>query len=424
MTTTQVSSASPPGLLLIALGVVTLWRSRRLDERHVRRYPRRALVGIAGALVFGMPVLPVVMSYGYTHIGRAVVPEANLGAAHQEVTLDTSDGLQLEGWYVPSKNRAAVIAFPGRKGTQRQTRMLVRHGYGVLLFDRRGEGDSEGDPNAFGWDGENDLRAALAFLRGRPDVDPNRIGGIGRSVGGELMLQTAAHTDELKAVVSEGAGIRSVREVLEDDGIGKWLALPFFSATTAGVAVFGNKGPPENLSDLVAKISPRAVYLIHAKRGQGGEDLSGSTFYESAGEPKFVWETDSGHVGGAEAQPAEYERRVVGFFDRFLLDGAKQRQGRSETAAWRRHSWSRASSSHKARGLNSEGPPTRAALLQVRFERKAVWYSPVGHPPAPLLAGARGGLRQAAHTLLAPRRRSRDGGNGRPPSGPAPPASR
>ena len=32
--------------------------------------------------------------------------------------------------------------------------MLVRHGYGVLLFDRRGEGESNGDPNEFGWAAE------------------------------------------------------------------------------------------------------------------------------------------------------------------------------------------------------------------------------------------------------------------------------
>jgi hypothetical protein len=297
---------------------VTLWRSRRLDERRRRRYPRRTLIGIAALIVGAALVVPFLMSYGYTHIGRAVVPEPDLGATPQDVRFETSDGLQLEGWYVPSRNRAAVIAFPGRKGPQSQARVLVKHGYGVLLFDRRGEGDSDGDPNALGWDGEKDLRAALAFLRERPDVDPRRIGGLGRSVGGELMLQTAAHTDELRAVVSEGAGIRSVREASEQDGAEGRLALPTWSVITAGTAVFGNQGVPENLNDLVAKISPRAVYLIYAARGQGGEDLS-ATYYESAGRPKFLWETDSGHVGGIDEQPVEYERRMIGFFDRYLL---------------------------------------------------------------------------------------------------------
>ena len=87
--------------------------------------------------------------------------------------------------------------------------MLARHGYGVLLFDRRGEGDSEGEPNSWGWGGDTDIKAAIAYLQRRPDVDPDRIGGIGLSVGGEMMIETAAETDELAAVVSEGAGARS-----------------------------------------------------------------------------------------------------------------------------------------------------------------------------------------------------------------------
>jgi fermentation-respiration switch protein FrsA (DUF1100 family) len=311
--------AIPAGLLLLAVGFVTLWRSRRLDERPPRRYGRRALIGVAGVLVFVTVVYPVVYSYGLTHIGRAVVPEPMLGAGFEEISFTTDDGLELEGWYVPSKNRAAVIAFPGRKGPQQQARMLVRHGYGVLLFDRRGEGDSDGDPNALGWAGDRDLKAAVAFLQDRTDVDPDRIGGIGRSVGGELMLETAAETDALKAVVSEGAGIRSVREASELKGTATWLAVPVWAGITAGTAVFSNHAPPPNLEDVVDRISPRAVFLIYAKGGQGGEELS-QDFYESAGEPKEVWEVpEGGHVGGLDARPREYERRVVAFFDQALL---------------------------------------------------------------------------------------------------------
>ena len=66
--------------------------------------------------------------------------------------------------------------------------MLVRHGYGVLLLDARGYDGSEGDPNVFGWDAR---RTSMRLLPGcrQPDVRDGRIGGIGFSVGGEMMLK-------------------------------------------------------------------------------------------------------------------------------------------------------------------------------------------------------------------------------------------
>jgi uncharacterized protein len=311
--------AIPAGLTLIAVGTVVLWRSRRLDERRLRRYGRRALI-VAASLVATLAALyPIVYSYGLTHVARAVVPEPRLGADFENVSFTTDDGLELEGWYVPSRNGAAVIAFPGRKGTQRPARILIRHGYGVLLFDRRGEGDSEGDPNALGWNGDRDVKAAIAFLRRRPDVDADRIGGIGLSVGGELLLETAAETDDLKAVVSDGAGIRSVREASVTSLGQMWLAVPVWAGMTAGTAVFSNHGPPPNLDDVVDRIAPRPVFFIYASRGQGGEELT-RDFYESARQPKTIWRVPRAtHTGGIEARPQEYERRVIEFFDRSLL---------------------------------------------------------------------------------------------------------
>ena len=229
------------------------------------RYPRRALIGLAA---FVPAIIVVALGYGYvtTHVGRAVVPPDHLGVAHENVNFTTGDGLELEGWYVPSKNGAAVIAFPGRNGPQAKTRMLARHGYGVLLFDRRGEGESEGEPNAWGWGGEADIKAAIAYLQRRPDVDPDRIGGIGLSVGGEMMIEAAAETDELAAVVSEGAGARSTTEDMDQDdpALGKWtLGFAMSAAKTAGVAVSSNQAPPANLKDLAAKVE-QPMLLIAA----------------------------------------------------------------------------------------------------------------------------------------------------------------
>ena len=321
--------AMAAGVLLLGLGAVTLWRTRRLDDRLLWRYGRRLLLAVGAALVAFFVVFPVSYMYVVTHAARAVVPPARLGAAHEDVAFTTSDGLLLKGWYVPSQNRAAVIAFPGRKGTQRQARMLIRHGYGVLLFDRRGEGESEGDPNALGWTGERDVRAAIAFLQRRPDVDRERIGGIGLSVGGEMMLEAASESDGLRAVVSEGAGIRSIREALAMDASARmrFEAALVHAVATPATALFSNHTPPPGLDDLVRRIAPRPVFFIYATPGQGGEAQLNSVFYAAAREPKTIWNVPGAdHTGGITARPAEYERRVVGFFDRALLGAGEGRE--------------------------------------------------------------------------------------------------
>ncbi|HKH16857.1 MAG TPA: CocE/NonD family hydrolase [Solirubrobacteraceae bacterium] len=309
------------GVMLLGLGAVTLWRTRRTDGRLSWRYPRRALLGFAGVLVAAWVVLPIGLGYVTTHTGRAVVPPNHLGVAYEDVTFKTSDGLELEGWYVPSKNGAAVIAFPGRNGPQKQTRVLARHGYGVLLFDRRGEGKSEGDPNSWGWGGGKDVKAAIAYLKRRPDVDPGRIGGIGLSVGGEMMLETAAETDDLAAVVSEGAGARTMSEDLDQDmpRVEKVIGFPLTALKTASIAVFSNTPVPSNLKDLVGRIAPRPLLLIAAPDSGHGEDLNRG-YHRAAGDSATLWEIpESKHVGGLAARPEEYERRVVGFFNEALL---------------------------------------------------------------------------------------------------------
>ena len=260
------------GVVLTGLGMAVLWRSRRLDEPLPRRYGRRMLVAIAGVVAVYFVVLPVGLAIVVNHKARSPVERADLGAPYRPVTLRApSDGLTLAGWYAPSRNRAAVIVFPGRVGPVAHARMLTRHGYGVLMLDRRGEGESDGDYNARGWGGEPDLEAAIAYLARRPDVDAERIGGLGLSVGGELLLQTAARDRRLRAVVSEGAGHPVPERPDADPGRpqGAALALADDHETAAGV-VLANRRPPPGLVDAIPRIAPRPVLLISAGRGQPG----------------------------------------------------------------------------------------------------------------------------------------------------------
>jgi hypothetical protein len=316
----SVMLAGAAGAVLIVLGLRLLWTSRRRDERPLRRYARRAAVAVAAASAALLVLFPSAFAIVATHRARATVAAADLGRPYRDVAFTTADGLRLVGWYVPSRNGAAVIVTPGRTGPLRQARMLVRHGYGVLLFDRRGEGASEGDFNAFGWGGAADIDAAAGYLARAAGIARERIGGLGLSVGGELLLEAAARDRLLSAVVSEGAGIRSLAEHWDDPGTG-WPQKPVspLVAQTLALSVLAGRSPPPSLTDLVGAIAPRPVLLVRGLAGQDQERLN-RVYYAAAREPKQLWEVrGAGHTAAIAADPAAYERRVVGFFDRALL---------------------------------------------------------------------------------------------------------
>jgi hypothetical protein len=309
---------APSGLALLGLAGALLWRSRKPGGH---RLLRRAGIAVLVALGAYWLVAPVVIGILTTQRPRSDVPTADIGRAASDVVVRTGDGLNLSAWYVPSRNGAAVVTYPSRAGALAIARLLVRHGYGVLVLDARGYGRSEGDPNLFGWAGTKDVDAAVAWLRSRPDVTDGRIGGFGLSVGGEVMLEAAASNSGLRAVVSDGAGVRSVREHLLRGWRG-WFSLPQAAVQTAAVAVLSGSIPPPSLADVVGNISPRPVLLIHAGRGTGGEELT-PVYYDEANAPKSVWRIEeAGHLGGLAARPREYERRVTEFFDRALLGEA------------------------------------------------------------------------------------------------------
>ena len=199
--------------------------------------------------------------------------------------------------------------------------MLARHGYGVLLYDRRGEGRSEGDPDAWGWDFDKDIRAGVDFLKHRADVDPERIGGLGLSVGGEMMLETAADTRDLAAVVVRRAPARARwarRSTTSPASTRSPPRCPTACATSPN-SVLQNRPPPENL--LEPDPEDRAAAGLPHPRRRGRRRPP---------QPRLLprGRRAEADLGGARAatprastqQPEEYERRVTAFFDSALLE--------------------------------------------------------------------------------------------------------
>jgi uncharacterized protein len=309
------------GIVLIGLGLSIPWLHRGEGARTAqRRWVNRGIAVAAGVLVLYAGLYPTAAAIVPTHKYREPIPATPSG--YETVQFDSSDGLRLSGWYTPSRNGAAVLLVHGgggdRTGPLDHAQLLRRHGYGVLLYDSRGRGESEGTPNAWGWSWEKDVEGALAFLGAREDVEDGRIGGLGLSTGADVLIHAAPEQRDLRAVVSDGATAASFADQTATFGFDE--AAPYFwTLLTAGRVLSGySPGPP--LEDSVPRISPTPLLLIAA--GGFRTEIDFNRHYAGvANEPFTHWELpDVGHTAAVRERPREYERRVVGFFDEALLE--------------------------------------------------------------------------------------------------------
>jgi uncharacterized protein len=306
------------GLVLVGLAVAIPWRRR--GERALpagRRWGRRAGTVLAGLLGMFFVLGPIGAGIVSTHKWRTPIGPAP-GAAYADVTFRASDGLELAGWYRPSRNGAAVVVVHGgssdRKGSVAHARMLARHGYGVLVYDARGRGESEGMENNYGWDWPKDVAGAMDFLRGRDDVDPKRIGALGLSTGADVLIEVAAKRGDVAALVTDGAAAGSFEDWHHLRGTDIGTAPGWLMFKTMHVLSGDAPGPP--LEDLVTRIEAPTL-LISAGTA---EERDFNDLYERAATGRVDhWNLPGAdHTRAIRQEPAAYEKRVVGLFDRAL----------------------------------------------------------------------------------------------------------
>lgn len=311
--------AAVAGAVLLGLAVLIPWRHRGEGAASPRRrWANRVLVVPSGLLAVLFVLGPVALGIIETHKWREPVGDPP-SAAYQDVSFRASDGLDIAGWYRPSENGAAVVLVHGggsdRTGSAAHAKMLARHGYGVLLYDARGRGESDGTPNNYGWDWAKDVAGALAFLKRRDDVDPDRIGALGLSTGADVLIEVAATRQDLVAVVADGAAAGSFEDWRRLRGTELGLPPGWLMFTTMRVLSGDPPGPP--LEDLIARVSSPTL-LISAGED---EEYDFNVLYDKAARgPVEHWNLPHAHHTAAIREAARsYERRVTAFFDGVLL---------------------------------------------------------------------------------------------------------
>jgi fermentation-respiration switch protein FrsA (DUF1100 family) len=238
-----------------------------------------------------------------------------LGIPYQEVTLTTRDGLKLAAWYTPPQNGAVVLVAHGY-AAKRSTEMhalFARHGYGVLSWDMRAHGESEGDLCTVGYAEAGDVETALDYALSRPGVE--HVAARGESMGGVAMILAAARRPEIEALVVDSAFTS-----LEDE-LALRVPMPllrplirFFAEQEAGGSIQSVRPVDE-----IGRLSPRPVFIIQGLADRSIPLDSGQRLYEAAGEPRFLWEEEGiDHVEMYTARPGEYEARVIAFLEKAL----------------------------------------------------------------------------------------------------------
>jgi pimeloyl-ACP methyl ester carboxylesterase len=322
-----VSATTIAGLVALVAGLVLAASGAVAVVRAVRSWRRVAVVPPLLVLTY-VVLFSLGQAVAVTNVPRTDVDSttpADLGLAYQDVEFGAADGVLLSGWYIPSTNGAAVALAHGagstRSGTLDHAVVLARHGFGVLLFDARGHGRSDGRAMDFGWYGDDDVRGAVSFLLERPGVVAGRVGAVGLSMGGEEAIGASAADDRIRAVVAEGATNRVAADKawLSDEyaALG-WVQERIEGLTYALTDVLTAADPPTSLRDAVATASVPTL-LIAA--GDVADEANAGRYIRS-GSPDTVelWVVPrTRHTGALDTHPDDWERRVVAFLSEALV---------------------------------------------------------------------------------------------------------
>lgn len=232
----------------------------------------------------------------------------------QAVSFATSDGLLLHGWYLPSRSGAVVVFVHGGQSNRSwfldQARALAQRGLGVLLYDSRANGESEGETQSWGDLEQEDLTAALDWVSARPDADPRRLGAAGFSIGATTVCMVAAGDQRLKAVLLDSLW-PSLREELRHkagSALGAWLLR--FDFWWAGVDI--DYVRPEQA---IARIAPRPLRLVAGEIDRDTPPELAQRLFDQAGEPKALWRIPGAdHLAQRELGGAAQREAVARFF--------------------------------------------------------------------------------------------------------------
>lgn len=261
----------------------------------------------------------------------------------EEVRFRTEDGLELAGTYLKAEGEGRIGVFvfcheylSNRWSCQPYTAELRRLGYDVFSFDFRSHGESDEEPSyrPLQWVTDHelrDLRAALAYLRTRPDRDEAGFGLFGVSRGGSTSLVVAPGEPDVWGVITDGAFptrgmmlayiIRWAEIYVSNPGLYRRMPKAVYRTAAWAGRVRSERRLNCRYPDVekaVARLSPRPWLMIHGGKDNYIAPAIVQELFDRAREPREIWIVPGAkHNRCLEVAREAYAARLNGFLARY-----------------------------------------------------------------------------------------------------------
>jgi pimeloyl-ACP methyl ester carboxylesterase len=257
----------------------------------------------------------------YNDRENAGLTPASYGLASEDVTLRSTDGVEIRGWWVPAptpKGTVVLVHGLNRSRVEMVSRVpFVRaSGWNALLIDLRHHGASGGEATTLGAKEKEDVKAAARFAR---DRSPGPVVLWGVSLGAASAVLAAAEDTQIAGVICDSS-YRSLEDTARHHialfrGFRWWLRIvPAWPVAEEALFWMGRRGgfdpstvdvraaaahlagrpvlfvansedvrmPKEIAFDLQAAVGRGAEVLVVPGRSHGGAWRDGTAAYEAA----------------------------------------------------------------------------------------------------------------------------------------------
>jgi uncharacterized protein len=313
--------------------------------------PWLTTLGVLAALWFAFWIMvwfqyyPIV--YRLIDTSTLLVPEpSSPPLPGEECEFRTADGLTLRGTYLKTTApvRRGVIMFGHELNGDRWNAVpyvtpLLETGYDVLTFDFRNHGTSDAPPATVlkPWINEydvNDVRAAVAYLKSRPDADPRGIGILGISRAGGASLCAAGDEPYIRCLFTDGAYPLQTTHYLYlqrylniyiphgwhwlSNRVPRWFFEWFFLTPSRRNWGRKNNYPFVDVEAAATRVK-QPVVMVHGGRDSMIPVEAARVLQQSLAGPSEFWVCEKAkHNGAINTEPEEYQRRLSQFFQEHL----------------------------------------------------------------------------------------------------------